>query len=108
MRAAQPLLNKIQRHLRVLTKDPGLTASAVIMLALGIGASAAIFSFQCAVAIRHCLMNTPSSSWCAGAPNPSFRHCRFPALTFSTGRSRVICSPRWVPHPAFGPSAPSA
>jgi putative ABC transport system permease protein len=52
MSAAQTSLHTIRRNLRALTRNPGLTATAVIMLALGIGASTAIFSVLWAVAIR--------------------------------------------------------
>ena len=52
MSAAQATLHSIRQNLRALTRNPGLTATAVIMLALGIGASTAIFSVLWAVAIR--------------------------------------------------------
>ena len=51
MSAAQEFLNTIGRNLRPFTKNPGLTAAAVTMLALGIGASTSIFSILWAVAI---------------------------------------------------------
>ena len=52
MSTAQATLHTIRQNLRALTKNPGLTATAVTMLALGIGASTAIFSVLWAVAIR--------------------------------------------------------
>jgi putative ABC transport system permease protein len=52
MSASQATLHSIQQYLRALTRNPGLTATAVIMLALGIGASTAIFSVFWAVAIH--------------------------------------------------------
>lgn len=52
MSTAHATLQTIRQNLRPLTKNPGLTATAVIMLALGIGATTAIFSVLWAVAIR--------------------------------------------------------
>jgi putative ABC transport system permease protein len=52
MNTAKTILHTIRKNLRALTNNPGLTATAVIMLALGIGASTAIFSVLWAVAVH--------------------------------------------------------
>jgi len=52
MISAQATLHKLRLRLGVLTRSPGLSTVAVIILGLGIGASTAIFSVLWAVAIR--------------------------------------------------------
>ena len=65
------MLTSLKHAFRVLRKDPGFTAVAVCSLALGIGATSAMFSFADALLLRPLPVRDPDRVVAISAKNAS-------------------------------------
>jgi predicted permease len=77
-RAFDELLRNLHQASRQLLKNPGFTIVSVLMLALGIGANTAIFSFLNAILLRNLPVRQPGQLLFFGAPEGSGSTTFFP------------------------------
>ena len=90
------LLRDTRFGFRLLLKNPGFAAVAVLALALGIGANTAIFSVVYATLLAPLPIPTPISSWSSGRRYLAIR-MSFPPVTISIGSTKTPFFSSWAP-----------
>ena len=73
--AVESVIQDVRFGLRMLRKNPGFTAVAIVTLALGIGANTAIFSFTDQVLLRDLPVPHPERLVVLRSPGPTRGHC---------------------------------
>lgn len=73
-------LDSVRGSLRSLARSPGTTVLAVLMLALGLGASPAVFSIVNAILLRPAPFDEPERVHQPASPVPRYRE-RCPRVT---------------------------
>src|SRR5258707_10028131 len=108
------MLQEIRYALRMIARSPGFTAIAVLSLALGIGANAAIFSLADALVLRPlpvtdpgrvmAISTDPSAEDVGGISYPDYRDLRDQTKSFD-GLVAFKLSPFSMPAPGMKPRA---
>ena len=84
------MLKSLRHALRLLRKAPGFTLVSISSLAIGIGATSAMFSFADALLCGPCRFPSPAASWPSLLPPARFS--RTPIFP-----TRITAISRWQP-----------